>query len=43
MFFNKKAGVRGLFGFAKLFRIYSGESGVVGYSIIFRACSGSSI
>lgn len=27
-FFNKKAGFRGLFGFAKPFRIYSGESGV---------------
>lgn len=27
-FFNKKAGFRGLFGFAKPFRIYSGESRV---------------
>lgn len=33
-FFNNKASFRGLFGFAKLFRIYCGESGAVGILII---------
>lgn len=28
--FNKKANFRGLFGFAKTYRLYSGESGGVG-------------
>lgn len=32
-FFNNKASFRGLFGFAKPFRIYSGESGVAWVNI----------
>ena len=41
--FNKEANSRGLFGFFKAFRIYSGESGAVGFSIILPCVFGFSI